>query len=104
MSKHTPTPWALSDDSSAYMEGTLVVDPGSDVEIAGVWKESDARYIVHCVNHHEQLVEALERLVEDVDRATHVEFGGTPWLKEKMAEIDYARALLAELENLEKPQ
>lgn len=42
-----------------------------------------------------QLVEALERLVGDVERATHVEFGGTPWLKEKMAEIDYARAALA---------
>lgn len=42
-----------------------------------------------------QLVEALERLVGDVERATHVEFGGTLWLKEKMAEIDYARAALA---------
>lgn len=41
------------------------------------------------------LVEALERLVGDVERATHVELGGTPWLKEKMAEIDYARAALA---------
>ena len=41
------------------------------------------------------LVEALERLVGDAERATHVEFGGTPWLKEKMAEIDYARAALA---------
>jgi|SRR5690625_55902 len=42
-----------------------------------------------------KLVGALERLVGDVERATHVEFGGTPWLKEKMAEIDYARIALA---------
>lgn len=43
----------------------------------------------------EKLVEALERMIEDVERATHIEFGGTPWLKEKMAEIDYARDALA---------
>ena len=41
------------------------------------------------------LLGALERLISDCERGIHVEFGGSPWLEEKLKELDYARAAVA---------
>jgi len=52
--KHTPGPWTVSNESSAYMEGTIIIGPDGIHEIAGVWKAADAAYIVQCVNAYKE--------------------------------------------------
>lgn len=107
MSKHTPTPWTLgriSKHSQTAFIDAMHRDPEMghetwqemiqcngcyDLPDKGIEKaEANARHIVKAVNYHDRLREALEHI-----------------LNAKRPE-DYwdARALLAELDNLEKTQ
>ena len=54
--KHTPAPWVISNDSSAYMDGIIVTDKKGENEVAGVWEMDDANLIAAAP----ELLEALE--------------------------------------------
>lgn len=59
--KHTPTPWAQHD---IY---PWEIWHGADYHIADVHgreeiRKANADHIVHCVNLHDELIEALEKL------------------------------------------
>ena len=93
MSKHTPTPWALD------KYGDVVHSAKGQVCITGFAlscgprnkeAEANAHHIVKAVNYHDRLREALHRCVDG-------------WLKsdDVFAPMQEARALLAELDNLE---
>lgn len=69
---HTPTPWELRPDanhsvSPAGYQVIAIVDGGRIVEIADTGRfgnslaQSNAEFIVHTVNSHEDLINALER-------------------------------------------
>jgi len=105
--KGTPGPWGVIVGKSnvAGVNSTFTIQSDERLSIAsgqsqehlgddGIHEDemlANARLIATAP----ELLDALDRLIADVERATHVEFGGTPWLKEKMAEIDYARAAIA---------
>lgn len=71
--KHSPTPWRV--DHNKY-DGEWRVYCGSDEGslppvinslFRGKDGEADARHIVHCVNNHDDLVDALSTLVRVLD-------------------------------------
>lgn len=80
MSKHTPTPWyydgedmdseaAASWDGNGYEIFSKDKDGNVTNGIAGgIPEEANAAHIVHCVNMHEELVEALTWMM---DKAPH---------------------------------
>lgn len=60
MTKHTPTPWSAEVDQSdnyARKNERRWIIPGVS---SSVFSGANARYIIHCVNTHDQLVAALE--------------------------------------------
>lgn len=86
MAEHTPTPWAMSD---ADMFGDYNIQSADGVRtgenmlaIAAVVSNlrpanevhANARHIVHCVNVHDDLVKALEAIIESAD-APHAHRG-----------------------------
>jgi|SRR5690606_8596504 len=97
--KHTPGPWQVSagavDNPRLIVENDLGL-PVCAMSLRGVQgdinkMEANARLIAAAP----ELLVALEQLVSDYERGIHVEFGGSPWLKEKLEELDYARAAIA---------
>jgi hypothetical protein len=69
--KHTPTPWHVDtipiNPFSIHWSGGCIAEcalPENGWSGMTVYEtESNARHIVHCVNMHDQLVEALEGIV-----------------------------------------
>lgn len=60
MSKHTPTPWhvrAIMESRDIVSETGVLIAEVSNEENG---REANARHIVHCVNSHDDLVEALK--------------------------------------------
>lgn len=89
MSQHTPTPWTVTNASSAYMEGTIIMGPDATHEVAGVWMKENAAYIVKAVNNHERLLEALKRLDDAINE---------PSCDDLVAASDHARDVIAQAE------
>jgi len=59
-SKHTPTPWQ---DTGTNGDGFQVIKDAEDCLVAYVFPpEANAARIVRCVNTHDELVAALERI------------------------------------------
>ena len=79
----TPLPWAVwqlaqdSDEQQRY----IIVTADGEQEITGiVYRETDARHIVRCINVHDRLVEALigcANLLADYDESEGEE--GEAW-------------------------
>lgn len=86
--KHTELPWAVFKEPETG--NWFVVNSPSglvcDMDGNGHTEDVNARHIVHCVNNHHRLREALDSLVDEPDDVNC---------------RAYARALLAELDNLE---
>lgn len=65
MVKHSPTPWVFEDEYVRDCGGDIVADvyvqPTAD---AGESMEANAEHIVRCVNLHDELVEAMELVIE----------------------------------------
>lgn len=67
--QHTPTPWRYfkqGDSTRFHITATPKGSPGSrftDFATVDISHEADAAHIVRCVNSHDALVEALERLM-----------------------------------------
>ena len=61
--KHTPTPWKYQDIKTEYDNRAVIMVENETELIARLVKVSNAAYIVHCVNMHEELVEALKYLL-----------------------------------------
>lgn len=112
--KPTPTPWTLgrvNKRSQTTFIDAMHPDPEMghktwqemiqcngcyDLPDKGIEKaEANARHIVKAVNYHDRLLEALKSV--DWDKAAD-------WGIVAMDGRDSARALLAELDNLEKQQ
>jgi len=113
MSKHTPTPWTLgriSKHSQTAFIDAMHQDPDLkhvdwrdmiqcngcyELPDKGIEKaEANARFVVKAVNYHERLREALRELLGRVEN----DADSKSWFLDEQAE---ARALLAELDNLE---
>lgn len=69
-SERTPTPWRVTDNPTS---STVRADRGDEygAPIAEIWENGDNRlanaaFIVQCVNAHDELVEALEEIVNPV--------------------------------------
>lgn len=59
---HTPTPWQTDQDGFIEsMAGTYIAEVSSDSDKAEA--QADAEFIVRAVNSHEELLDALERIV-----------------------------------------
>ena len=60
--KHTPTPWVVSCGSIYTTEGIPIAEMDREVGngTLPVERDENARHIVHCVNLHDELVEALK--------------------------------------------
>lgn len=54
----TNRPWMILCHNSPYMEGTIVAV--GETEVAGVWNEADAEFMVRAVNTFDQAREALK--------------------------------------------
>lgn len=95
MSEHTETPWVargseigVIDQSDTQSYGMMLVIAFMDeFDFRDQWK-ANARHIVHCVNNHERLVEALRNLVDYSECKNH--YG--------VLYEEQARTLLTELE------
>ena len=66
MTKHTPTPWAVSDDGGPCIEteggGRTVAILGEDPQMTEGEHKANAAHIVRCVNTHAALLAALKRI------------------------------------------
>lgn len=68
---HTPTPWRLLDNTGGkrtlvHVECEATLEPVCSIPRK---RMADAAHIVHCVNTHDALVEALEDLVGLAEQA-----------------------------------
>lgn len=61
----TKRPWAISQRSSPYMEGTIV--SVGELEVAGVWKDDDAEFLVRVINAHDEVREVLLTVKQFLD-------------------------------------
>jgi len=63
--KHTPGPWAISNEPSAYMDGHIV--SAGDHEVAGVWTLPDALLIAKAPDMYAMLerAEAVARMYSE---------------------------------------
>lgn len=106
--KHTALPWEVDERFKTLVKGA----PGYSVATTGGYSnntmdpdelndmlEANARHIVHCVNNYDRLREALSLLTYAVSVQ-----GDNRHESRKAVVVarDNARALLAELDNLEK--
>ena len=79
MGEHTNTPWRTDElEHDTPYEPVDILGENGDL-VCRFWiddapvpeynrrQKANARYIVHCVNNHARLVEALQRLVRDCD-------------------------------------
>jgi ABC-type molybdate transport system substrate-binding protein len=97
--KYTPGPWEVCDRDTCH----LIYAKGYENQICRVESHSsrvgpgrsEREANAALISAAPSLLEALEQLVSDYERGIHVEFGGSPWLKEKLEELDYARAAIA---------
>ena len=69
MTKHTKTPWVATKPLAG--QAFYYIDPAGEEmqygKIATCWSGGDnANHIVHCVNMHDELVEALENIMRFV--------------------------------------
>ncbi len=71
-SKHTPTPWRIEHGDEEHREGIWAHNPviGNDTWIAGTMMQADLPFIVQAVNAHDELVAALEGMLEWARRVT----------------------------------
>ena len=103
---HTPGPWEASfTDCLGGPASYCRIRPVSgemfgqftSLEIATMhlMDEAEQQANARLIAAAPDLLVALEQLVSDYERGIHVEFGGSPWLKEKLEELDYARAAIA---------
>jgi hypothetical protein len=98
MSKHTPTPWRVTehernDESIALCihsdaMGMPICRLGGNISQINV--EANAEFIVRAVNSHDKLVEAAERLLATLD--AHLK---TPHLERLNSQMGQFRAALA---------
>lgn len=67
-SKHTPTPWhiAPNDGTFIYQSDIRSTDEDGFPIISRVHLKDNAKYIVKCVNHHEELVKCLNEISLDI--------------------------------------
>ena len=78
MTKHTPIPWRVADKSLGLM-GILRVQ-NKDVDICNVFNdksvnsEANAKHIVKCVNMHDELVEALDKMINHTGIETEKQY------------------------------
>jgi hypothetical protein len=61
---HTPTPWSLVDSTEIYGADSRRVGDLAEV-VQSRRQLADAAHIVRCVNHHDQLVAALQLLTDE---------------------------------------
>lgn len=94
MSKHTPTPWREygysdrsnmgapilihSESQAVKNSGTAIVsvygsENSADLQKRADERDANARHIVHCVNHHDELVAALEAVQQAQRSGTYAE-------------------------------
>lgn len=101
---HTPGPWEVVNNPPNEDGSTATSIYGSDQYVADVYcgyagsrnmPNAEAAANARLIAAAPDLLVALEQLVSDYERGIHVEFGGSPWLKEKLEELDYARAAIA---------
>lgn len=68
---HTPTPWRYfkqGDGTRFHLTARTSDKPGNSFDDFGqidIQHEANAAHIVRCVNAHDQLIEALQALVDD---------------------------------------
>ena len=66
--KHSPLPWTMENDSNAIGEPVLTVFDADKEEVCHddtyynrTPMPHDVAFIVHCVNHHDKLIDMLHR-------------------------------------------
>jgi len=69
MTKHTETPWTLSEPQAVHGIETYEIHWSADGECVAeiVHGKDDAAFIVRACNAHDELVAALEALVRDYE-------------------------------------
>ena len=90
---HSPLPWTLGDDGLVRdVEGRAIGDP------------VDSAFAVLAVNFHDQLVAALDELVEALRKIADGMgmVGRDSWYDAYELQRETARALLAEIESAER--
>ena len=69
--KHTPTPWQVNDQrKSGWMDNSIYITGNHNLaKLYDDYKqaEANAAHIVKCVNLHDELVTALEKIALDLD-------------------------------------
>jgi len=120
MSEHTREPWSIREEIDGRNAGWMTWIMGGDKGVAVCnnqaraatfrasknESEANARHIVHCVNYHDRLREALREVTAILAWVAHGEcraIQDDPIMPSAQAQ-EVARALLAELNNLEKQQ
>jgi len=63
--KHTQTPWKINENPF------VIRDNKGEMSIGRVNKTTDAKYIVKCVNAHDELMEFVEILVNNMGVTTN---------------------------------
>lgn len=63
--KHTPTPWDQLNNVFTMEDGYFSMIQTPDQCIANVFDEADAAHIVKCVNMHDELVDALDKILDN---------------------------------------
>lgn len=73
MNKHTPTPWDFAvADSAAYPACNILANDGEDIILKTIdateEDQANAEHAVKCVNHHDELVAALDAVTLHADQ------------------------------------
>lgn len=66
---HSPLPWAVDGDAIRSVDGCSVVFAAGGLDRGwayGPRTRANAEFIVRCVNHHAELVEALTKLTNEI--------------------------------------
>lgn len=101
---HTPTPWKFAQES-IDPEWAIVTDADGNI-IANVNSETgpdipplvstkmprdaNAAHIVHCVNNHDALLQALKAVIDATASYYQYDTAGRPWLKQALDAIAQA--------------
>ena len=67
MSEHTKTPWEVLGVVDMFIsteDGAIIADVSGSVT-SHEEDRANAKHICHCVNHHDNLVEALEKIANE---------------------------------------
>ena len=98
---HTPTPWHVSAHWDSYyspyylLHGDVPADNEQTATSIRDQHEANAAFIVRCCNSHDELVKALEELLEDCDGWSNPETGAYRLFHPTMASLNKARKALA---------